>query len=52
MYQVMFILHNTPGARVALPGLQVSMVGSDTGTAKLDLVLSVSEGETGLKTHW
>ena len=52
LYQVMMILQNTPGERLELPGLQVSMVGSDTGTAKLDLVLSVAEGADALKTHW
>ncbi|HXM49298.1 MAG TPA: amino acid adenylation domain-containing protein, partial [Pyrinomonadaceae bacterium] len=52
LYQVMFILQNTPGERLELPGLQVSMLGSETGTAKLDLVLSVIEGAAGLQTHW
>jgi len=46
--QVMFVLQNAPMQRLKLPGLTVSPLEVDSGTAKFDLALSVVEGEDGL----
>jgi amino acid adenylation domain-containing protein len=49
LFQVMFILQNTPGQTLELPGLAVSDLEVDNGTAKFDLTLSMVEGAEGLK---
>jgi aspartate racemase len=49
LFQVMFILQNTPGRTLELPGLAVSDLEVDNGTAKFDLTLSIVEGVEGLK---
>jgi amino acid adenylation domain-containing protein len=44
LFQVMFVLQNTPPAALELPGLTFSSVKYDSGSAKFDLWLSMSEG--------
>jgi amino acid adenylation domain-containing protein/non-ribosomal peptide synthase protein (TIGR01720 family) len=39
LFQVMFVLHNAPLPALELPGMTLSPVGVETGTAKLDLTL-------------
>lgn len=48
LVQVAFVLQNTPGGDVRLPGLTVAPVDVWTDTAKLDLTLMVSENGHGL----
>jgi len=43
LFQVLFVLQNAPRGALKLPGLQLSTVASDSGSAKFDLTLSVSE---------
>ncbi len=43
IFQVLFVLQNTPEERIELPELTLTAVGTDTGTAKFDLVLNVAE---------
>jgi amino acid adenylation domain-containing protein len=43
LFQVMFVLQNAPMLQIELPGLTLSPLESDTGTAKFDLTLIVSE---------
>jgi amino acid adenylation domain-containing protein len=43
LFQVMFILQNTPPAELALPGLQLSQMKVASETAKFDLTLMMSE---------
>ena len=45
--QVMFVLHDARGLR--LPGLEVSRVPVDPGTAKFDLTLSVTDEPAGFE---
>ncbi len=48
VFQVMFILHNTPKESLQLQNLTLSGVECDIGTAKFDLTLSVAELNSGL----
>ena len=49
LFQVLFILQNTPMAPVELPGLRLSPVSLDGGVSKFDLTLEVREGGQGLR---
>jgi amino acid adenylation domain-containing protein len=48
LFQVMFNLQNVPQRSLEITGLTLSSIGGDTKTAKLDLGLSMIEGEDGL----
>ncbi|MCP4654400.1 MAG: amino acid adenylation domain-containing protein, partial [bacterium] len=48
LFQVMFVLQNTPGPGLRLPGLQVSELAVHNGTAKFDLTFSLNEDPSGL----
>ncbi|HYI01511.1 amino acid adenylation domain-containing protein, partial [Hyalangium sp.] len=48
LFQVMFILQNAPRENLELPGLRMSTLGMDGGTAKFDLTLGLTEGGGGL----
>jgi amino acid adenylation domain-containing protein len=48
LFQVMFVFGNTPMSALELPGLTMSLLETDSGTAKFDLTLSMRETEQGL----
>ncbi|HEY0735912.1 MAG TPA: amino acid adenylation domain-containing protein, partial [Herpetosiphonaceae bacterium] len=48
LFQVMFVLQNTPARTVELPDLTLQLVDAHSGTAKFDLLLSVVEHPNGL----
>jgi amino acid adenylation domain-containing protein len=48
VFQVMFVLQNTPMSALELPGLTLTPLESDSGTAQFDLTLSMTETESGL----
>jgi len=48
LFQVMFVLQNTPPAALKLPGLTFDAVKYDGGSAKFDLWLSITEAASGL----
>jgi aspartate racemase len=48
LFQVVFVLQNTPMPDVELPGLTVDILDAESGTAKFDLWLSLQEGPAGL----
>ncbi len=48
LFQVMFALQNAPFAGLELPGLRLELLPVDTGTAKFELTLSVSEDHGAL----
>jgi amino acid adenylation domain-containing protein len=50
LFQVVFVLQNTPLAPLELAGLNVRPLDIDNGTAKFDLTLAVEETEESLKT--
>ncbi len=45
---LLLVLQNTPQARIELPGLRMEVTAVDTGTAKFDLHLQVTETPQGL----
>ncbi|MBV9788201.1 MAG: amino acid adenylation domain-containing protein, partial [Chloroflexi bacterium] len=48
LFQVMFVLQNTPMPSVQLPSLHVSTLPTNNGTAKFDLWLSITEDDDAL----
>jgi amino acid adenylation domain-containing protein len=48
LFQVMFVLQNASGRKTGLPGLTLSPVEIDTGTAHFDLTLHIADTEQGL----
>ncbi|MEH2268243.1 MAG: amino acid adenylation domain-containing protein [Nostoc sp.] len=48
LFQVMFILQNTPPGKLELPGLSLTRLEIESSTAKYDLTLSITESEQGL----
>jgi amino acid adenylation domain-containing protein len=49
LFQVMFVLQNTPGTALKLHGLKVTPVRLDGETAKFDLTVYMSESVDGLR---
>ncbi|AFW95760.1 non-ribosomal peptide synthase [Anabaena sp. 90] len=52
LFQVMFVLQNTPMGKLELPNLQLTPWEMEQVTAKFDLVLSMVETEQGLQGEW
>lgn len=48
LFQVMFVLLNTPPGKLELPGLSLTPLEIETQTAKFDLTLLMTETEQGL----
>ncbi|GJD16857.1 hypothetical protein RIVM261_018130 [Rivularia sp. IAM M-261] len=48
LYEVMFVLQNTPSSVQEVPGLTLRTLDFDSGTAQLDIFLSMSESKEGL----
>ncbi|HEX3554514.1 MAG TPA: non-ribosomal peptide synthase/polyketide synthase, partial [Thermoanaerobaculia bacterium] len=48
LFQVLFALHNTPGLKLALPGLELRLLEEERAAAKFDLSLSVVEQDGAL----
>lgn len=48
LFRVMFVLQNTPAKPVALPGLRLQRMDVETGVAKFDLTLFMTETDEGL----
>jgi hypothetical protein len=49
LFQVMFVLHNTPWSAPALPGLTLCPLDVDPGTTRFDLTLDLWETPAGLQ---
>ncbi|WP_234017158.1 non-ribosomal peptide synthetase [Nostoc sp. 'Lobaria pulmonaria (5183) cyanobiont'] len=49
LFQVMFVLHNFPMSVLELPGLTLTPIKSERKTAHFDLILSMTETESGLE---
>ena len=49
LFQVAFLLQNTPLPALEISGLKATQLEIDTGTTKYDLTLSIEETERGLK---
>ena len=48
LFQVMFVLQNAPMSALELPGLTLTQLESDSGTAQFDLTLEMKQTESGL----
>jgi amino acid adenylation domain-containing protein len=52
LFQVMFVLQNTPRSLPELPGLKLNTLEVDSGTAKFDLTLNIFEEAEELSGEW
>jgi acyl carrier protein len=52
LFQVMFVLQNTPLSKIELTGLTIDSLPLEGETAKFDLTLSMENTETGLMGVW
>ncbi|MEG4971171.1 amino acid adenylation domain-containing protein [Microcoleus sp. K4-B3] len=52
LFQVLFVMQNAPMPNLEMAGLTLMPVAIDSGTAKFDLALFVSETETGIAGSW
>ncbi|TAE53139.1 MAG: amino acid adenylation domain-containing protein, partial [Nostocales cyanobacterium] len=52
LFQVMFILQNTPDSEIELTGLKATSLTMETATAKFDLTLSMKHSDRGLEGVW
>ena len=52
LFQVMFILQNTPGVALALEGLRIDALEEPSDIAKFDLTLEVTEAGEGYELRW
>jgi NRPS condensation-like uncharacterized protein/acyl carrier protein/alpha-ketoglutarate-dependent taurine dioxygenase len=52
LFQVLFVMQNAPVPTLEMAGLTLIPVAIDSGTAKFDLALFVSETETGIVGSW
>ncbi|MDM9382031.1 amino acid adenylation domain-containing protein [Chlorogloeopsis sp. ULAP01] len=52
LFQVMFALQNTPMPALDFSGLKLSPLEIDSGTAKFDLTLDISETANGIEGCW
>jgi alpha-ketoglutarate-dependent taurine dioxygenase/acyl carrier protein len=52
LFQVLFVLQNTPMPALKLSDLTISPLEINTGKAKFDLALFMEETEQGLVGHW
>ncbi len=52
LFQVLFVLQNAPMPPLELPGLTLSPVAVDTGVARFDIALFLTETESGITGKW
>ena len=52
LFQVMFVLQNTPMPPLELPDVSLTLLETDIHTAKFDLTLEMEDTEQGLVGHW
>jgi len=51
LFQVMIVLQNTPMPVPSSPGLEITLLDTDSGTAKFDLTLTLAEGDEGMSAN-
>jgi Condensation domain/TubC N-terminal docking domain len=52
LFQVLFVLQNTPTRELTLPGITLRKLNQNSTTAKFDLTLSISESDQGFVETW
>lgn len=52
LFQVLFVLQNTPSSDLVLPGLTLNLLELESRTARFDLALFITETEQGIEGKW
>ena len=52
LFQVMFVLHNTPNQTTNLPGLKIEPLETEHSTSRFDISLDMYETPSGLRGTW
>ncbi|BAY10175.1 non-ribosomal peptide synthetase [Calothrix sp. NIES-2098] len=52
LFQVLFVLQNTPTSALELPGLTLNLLPIESRNARFDLALFLEESEQGIKGKW
>jgi amino acid adenylation domain-containing protein len=52
LFQVLFVLQNTPNSALELPGLTLNLLEVESKTARFDLALFLTETEQGIEGKW
>ncbi|MDB9342354.1 amino acid adenylation domain-containing protein, partial [Nodularia spumigena CS-586/05] len=52
LFQVMFVLHNTPSQTITLPDLKIEPVETEHSTSRFDISLDMYETSKGLRGTW
>ncbi|MDB9378638.1 amino acid adenylation domain-containing protein, partial [Nodularia sphaerocarpa] len=52
LFQVMFVLHNTPSQTITLPDLKIEPVETEHFTSRFDISLDMYETPSGLRGTW
>ncbi|HIK08629.1 MAG TPA: amino acid adenylation domain-containing protein, partial [Trichormus sp. M33_DOE_039] len=52
LFQVMFVLHNTPHQTTNLPGLKIEPLETEQSTSRFDISLDMYETPSGLRGTW
>ncbi|UKP00593.1 non-ribosomal peptide synthetase [Nostoc sp. UHCC 0870] len=52
LFQVMFVLHNTPHQTISLPGLKIEPLETEHSTSRFDISLDMYEAPSGLRGTW
>jgi amino acid adenylation domain-containing protein len=52
LFQVLFVLQNTPNSALELPGLTLNLQEVESKTARFDLALFLTETEQGIEGKW
>jgi amino acid adenylation domain-containing protein len=52
LFQVLFVLQNTPNSTLELPGLSLNLLPLESQTTRFDLALFILETEQGIEGKW
>jgi len=52
LFQVLFVLQNTPQSALELPGISLELLEYESETARFDLALFLTETESGIEAKW
>ncbi|BAZ37904.1 amino acid adenylation domain protein [Calothrix sp. NIES-4101] len=52
LFQVLFVLQNTPNSTLELPGVSLKLLEVESKTARFDLALFLTESEQGIEAKW
>lgn len=52
LFQVLFVLQNTPTSALELPGLNLNLLELETNNSRFDLALFLTETEQGIEGKW